>query len=220
MLRADDTSTPHAHTYTHTWAAHTRLHAENGWRKSLGLGSGSYVSRRNRTSSSWHSPSATPSQSETRLPRATVTPPRHTQGLAPPPTGLTRTLQQHHSLGRNPVHHPHIEAPATTSFAGEKSSTSPTHRSTCNSPLVSYFTTALQNQSKGYETFPTVCQVKMHTHTHSGASSSPNATLIWSRRQLFHQRFLVPNYFCFYLIFLKKLGTKKPLVKKLPSRPD
>ena len=23
--------------------------------------------------------------------------------------------------------------------------------------------------------------------------------------------FLVPNYFCFYLIFLKKLGTKKPL---------
>ena len=27
--------------------------------------------------------------------------------------------------------------------------------------------------------------------------------------------FLVPNYFCFYLIFLKKLGTKKPLKKLL-----
>ena len=31
----------------------------------------------------------------------------------------------------------------------------------------------------------------------------------------FTRGFLVPNYFCFYLIFLKKLGTKKPLVKKL-----
>ena len=33
-------------------------------------------------------------------------------------------------------------------------------------------------------------------------------------------RFLVPNYFCFCLIFLKKLGTKKPLGEKIASRPD
>ena len=31
----------------------------------------------------------------------------------------------------------------------------------------------------------------------------------------FTRGFLIPNYFCFYLIFLKKLGTQKPLAKKL-----
>ena len=53
------------------------------------------------------------------------------------------------------------------------------------------------------------------SHTHTYTHSSPNATLIRSRRQFFHQGFLVPNYFLFDLIFLKKLGTKMPLVKKL-----
>ena len=34
----------------------------------------------------------------------------------------------------------------------------------------------------------------IHIH-HTCAASSPNATLIRSRRQFFHQRFLVPNFF-------------------------